>query len=158
MNTAIIYGTKHGATHKCANTLANEIATNAKLYNLEIESEINLSEYDTIIIGGSIHVGAVNKNVKKFIDKNLSILTQKNIGLYLCCMYEGEKALKQFEIAFPEELRKIASAHGLFGGEFDFEKMNFLEKAIVKKVANVEKSVSNLNYTNIKAFAKKLLK
>jgi len=158
MNTAIIYGTKHGATHKCANTLANELGSYTKLYNLETESEINLSEYDTIIIGGSIHASAVNKNVKKFIDKNIDLLIQKNIGLYLCCMYEGDKALEQFGNAFPEELRNKATAHGLFGGEFDFEKMNFLEKAIVKKVANVEKSVSNLNYTNIKAFAKKLLK
>ncbi len=156
MNTAIIYGTKHGSTHKCANTLANELGANTKLYNLETEAEVNLSEYDTIIIGGSIHAGAINKNVKKFIDKNIGILTEKKVGLYLCCMYEGDKALEQFQNAFPEGLRNRATAHGLFGGEFDFGKMNFLEKAIVKKVANVEKSVSNLNYTNIKAFAEKI--
>jgi menaquinone-dependent protoporphyrinogen oxidase len=158
MNTAIIYGTKHESTHKCANTLANEIGSNTNLYNLDNESEINLKNYDTIIIGGSIHAGAVNKNVKKFIDKNLSILIEKKVGLYLCCMYEGDQALEQFQSAFPEELRNKATAHGLFGGEFDFEKMNFLEKAIVKKVANVEKSISNLNYANIKAFAEKILK
>jgi menaquinone-dependent protoporphyrinogen oxidase len=157
MNAAIIYGTKHGSTHKCANTLANELGSNTKLYNLEIETDVNLSEYDTIIIGGSIHAGAVNKNVKKFIDKNIDILIQKKIGLYLCCMYEGDKALEQFQNSFTEDLRNKANAHGLFGGEFDFEKMNFLEKAIVKKVANVKKSVSNLNYANIKAFAETIL-
>jgi len=158
MNTAIIYGTKHGSTHKCATTLANELGGSTNLYNLDSKTEVNLTIYDTIIIGGSIHAGAINKNVKKFIDKNISTLIEKKIGLYLCCMYEGDKALEQFQNAFPEELRNKAVAHGLFGGEFDFEKMNFLEKAIVKKVAHVEKSVSNLNYANIKAFAKKIIK
>ncbi|MBU8892016.1 MAG: flavodoxin domain-containing protein [Bacteroidales bacterium] len=156
MNTAIIYGTKHGSTHKCANTLANEMGINTRLFSLETENDINISEYDTIIIGGSIHAGLINKKVKKFIDKNINILSEKKIGLFLCCMYEGDKALEQFQNAFPEVLRNTAVAHGLFGGEFDFEKMNFLEKAIVKKVANVEKSVSNINYDNIKAFAKKM--
>ena len=157
MNTAIIYTTKHGSTSKCANTLANEMEINTKLYNLETENDIDITKYDTIIIGGSIHAGMINKKVKKFIDNNINILTEKKIGLFLCCMYEGDKALEQFQNAFPEILRNNAVAHGLFGGEFDFEKMNFLEKAIVKKVANVEKSVSNINYDNIKAFAKKML-
>jgi menaquinone-dependent protoporphyrinogen oxidase len=73
-------------------------------------------------------------------------------------MYEGEKALEQFQNAFPEVIRNKAVAHGLFGGEFDFDKMNFMEKAIVKKVANVEHSVSKINYANIKAFAEKISK
>ena len=158
MSTAIIYGTKHGSTHKCANTLANELEIDTKLFNLETENDINIAEFDTIIIGGSIHAGMINKTVKKFIDKNINTLTEKKIGLFLCCMYEGEKALEQFQSAFPEVLRNKAIAHGLFGGEFDFEKMNFIEKAIVKKVANVEKSVSNINYSNIKSFAEKMFK
>ena len=31
MNTAIIYGTKYGSTHKCANTLANEMEADTKV-------------------------------------------------------------------------------------------------------------------------------
>ncbi len=158
MKTVIIYTTKHGCTDKCAHTLANEMETNATVVNLETERNINITEYETVIIGGSIHAGMLNKKVKSFIDKNLDTLSKKKLGLFLCCMYEGEKALEQFQNAFPEIIRNKAVAHGLFGGEFDFDKMNFLEKAIVKKVANVEQSVSNINYANIKAFAEKILK
>ena len=158
MRTAIIYATKHGCTDKCAHTLANKLETNTTVVNLEIERNINITEYKTIIIGGSIHTGMLNKKVKSFIDKNLDTLYKKKLGLFLCCMYEGEKALEQFQNAFPEIIRNKAVAHGLFGGEFDFDKMNFLEKAIVKKVANVEHSVSNINYANIKAFAEKISK
>ena len=98
----------------------------------------------------------INKKVKSFIDKNLDVLLEKKLGLFLCCLFEGEKALDQFQTAFPETVRNKAITHGLFGGELDFEKMNFLEKAIVKKVANIEQSVSNINYSNIKSFAEKM--
>lgn len=156
MNTAIIYATRHGCADKCAQTLANELDINTKLFNLEIENKIDFTSFETIILGGSIHAGMINKKLKSFIDKNLNTLLEKKIGLFLCCMYEGDKALDQFQNAFPEALRNKAQAHGLFGGELDFEKMNFLEKAIIKKIANVEKSVSNINYSNIKSFVKKI--
>ena len=156
MKTVIIYTTKHGCTDKCAHTLANELDINTAIKNLETDKNTDFSKYDTVILGGSIHAGVLNKKLKNYIDKNADTLLQKKLGLFICCMYEGEKALEQFQNAFPEVLREKAIAHGIFGGEFDLEKMNFLEKAIVKKVANVEESVSNINYVNIKAFAEKI--
>lgn len=158
MKTAIIYATSHGCTDKCAQTLVTELETNIELFNIETDQNLDLNNFKTIIIGGSIHMGSINKKIKKFIDKNIDELCKKDLGLFICCMYEGKKAIEQFNDAFPEDLRNKALSHGFFGGEFNFEKMNFFEKAIVKKVANVEQSVSNINYTNIKEFALKFKK
>jgi menaquinone-dependent protoporphyrinogen oxidase len=69
-------------------------------------------------------------------------------------MYEGETAQKQFDEAYPAELRTHASASGLFRGAFDFDKMGFMEKAIVKKVAGVTESVDKLDIDTIEAFAR----
>lgn len=154
MSIAIIYATKHGCTDKCAHTLSNEIIKETTLINLETNAETDISEYDTVVIGGSIHAGMINKKIKKFINKNQDMLLKKKIGLFLCCMFEGDTALKQFQDAYPESLRKKAVAHGLFGGELDFNKMNVLERALVKKIANVDKSISRISYSNIKEFAK----
>lgn len=158
MKKAIIYATSHGCTDKCARNLAIELEPDIDLFNIETDQNIDLNNFKTIIIGGSIHMGSINKKIKKFITNNINELCEKNMGLFICCMYEGKKAIEQFNDAFPEDLRNKALAHGFFGGEFNFEKMNFFEKAIVKKVANVEQSVSNINYTNIKEFAKKFEK
>ena len=156
MKTAIIYATKHGCTDKCAHTLANEMGYDISVFNIETMKSLNLEDYESVIVGGSIHAGFINKKIKNFIDKNLNTLLEKKIGLFLCCMFEGDKALEQFQNAYPETLRNKAIAHGLFGGEFDFDKMNFFEKAIVKKVANVEESISKIDYSNIKDFANKM--
>lgn len=156
MKTAIIYATKHGCTDKCAHTLSNELNTTCDIINIESANSFDIQEYNTVIIGGSIHAGMINKKLKSFLNKNSETLLDKKLGLFLCCMYEGDKALEQLNNAFPEPLRNKAIAHSIFGGEFDFNKMNFLEKTIVKKVANVEESVSKINYANIKAFAEKM--
>ena len=71
-------------------------------------------------------------------------------------MEEGEKAEKEFKDSYPDDLIAKAAATGIFGGAFDFQKMNFLEKAIVKKVAGVTESISRLNEEAIEAFAKKM--
>lgn len=156
MKFAIIYATKHGCTNKCAHTLANNLDINTALINIETDKNININDYDSIILGGSIHAGAINKKLSSFMEKNLNVLLQKNLGLFICCMFEGDQALEQFRNAFPESIRNKAEAHGLFGGELTLEKMNLFEKAIIKKVANVEENVSKINYSNIKAFAEKM--
>jgi len=156
MKTAIIYASKHGCTDKCAHTLANELNNNAVLINLDVSTDVNFDEFNTVIIGGSIHAGSMNKKIKKFTEKSIDLLNQKKTGLFICCMEEGEKALEQFQTAYPESLRNKAIAHGFFGGEFNFDKMNFFEKAIIKKIAKTDQNVSKINYNNIKEFAQKI--
>ena len=155
MKTAIIYATRHGCTEKCAMELANQLPRHAALINLDQSTDINLQAFDTIILGGSIHAGSLNKKLSKHIEKYRDVLDRKNIGLFLCCMEEGEKAEEQFENAFPDYLKSKAIAKGLFGGEFNFEKMNFFEKAIIKKIAKTDQNVSKIKYSTIEEFAKK---
>ncbi len=42
-------------------------------------------------------------------------------------MDKTEKRIEQFDNAFPAELRKASIANGFMGGEFCFDKINFLE-------------------------------
>lgn len=154
MKTAIIYATSRGTTEKAAEKLKNHLRSDVTLINLKKAKSINLADYDAIILGSSIHAGMVQGKMKKFIKAKQDDLHGKKLGLYICCMYEADRAKLQFETAYPEELRKIAVASGLFGGEFDFSKMNFLEKFIVKKVDGHATDISTLSDEEIEKFAK----
>lgn len=156
MKILIVYSTKHGCTEKCANKLKNRLTGEIELLNLKNSIKMDLNNYETIIIGGSIHAGQIQKKVKQFCRNNLNLMKEKKIGLFICCMEEGEKATNEFKEAFPEELIKHASATGIFGGEFNFEKMNFIERSIVKKIANVDKTVSKIYEENITKFVKQM--
>jgi len=156
MKTLIIYATTHGCTQSCAEKLKTQLAGEVDLVNLKDSDEIRVDDYDRVMVGGSIHAGRIQGRVVRFCTKNLSTLLKKKTGLFLCCMEKGEKAKKQFEDAFPAELRRHASASGLFGGGFDFTRMNWIEKAIIKKVSHVTESISNMDEEAITRFAREM--
>jgi menaquinone-dependent protoporphyrinogen oxidase len=153
MKTLILYATRHGCAEKCAAKLGAALQGEVKTVNFKDAGAIGLADYEAVVIGGSIHAGKVQKGVKDFCAKNLEVLKSKRLGLFLCCMEEGPKAEEQFAGAFPKELVDAASARGLFGGEFDFDRMNWLEKAIIKKVSKIDASVSKIKEQAILDFA-----
>lgn len=115
----------------------------------------SIDTYDRVIIGGSIHAGKIQRAVKYLCKKNQKNLLKKQLGLFICCM-DQEKALEQYRNAYPELLRNHASAAGLFGGEFNFERMNFVQKAIIKKISGLEASVDKLDEAAIGKFINQL--
>lgn len=156
MKTLIVYITNHGCAEKVANMLKDNLKGETYLHNLrDSEPEINDS-FDNVIIGASIHAGEIQKKMTSFLQSNKNILSKKKLGLYLCCMYQGEKALEQLKNAFPQELKDISLAIDILGGELLFEKMSFLEKMIVKKVAGVSENVSRIDKKRIQEFANKI--
>ena len=156
MKTRIVFSTKHGCTEKCAQKIKNHLSGDTVVVNLKQNGNVDLSGFDTVIIGGSIHASRVQTRIIKFLNKNSEILLEKKLGLFLCCMEQGEKAVKQLNDAFPHVLRNHASACEILGGEFNFEKMNFIERFIVRKVAKTEKSVSRISDDKIERFAEKI--
>jgi menaquinone-dependent protoporphyrinogen oxidase len=157
MKSLIVFCSSHGTTEKAVRFLSESLEGEFLAVDLKREKvKFDLGHFDTVIIGGSIHVGNIQRKIKQFIKNNLDTLLEKNVGLFLCCMHDGETAIEQFNNAFPQELRKNSTAMGLFGGEFLLSEMNFLEKQIVKKVSGATVDQSNLDYEAIKEFASKL--
>lgn len=158
MKTLITYCTTHGCTEKIANELKHFLEGEVFLVNLKKSPVPELSSFDRIIIGGSIHAGQIQKKVKDFCSEHIEILEDKELGLFICCMEEGEKAEIQLQDAFPKALLQSAKATACLGGEFDFNTMNFFQKIIVKKVAKVEDSVSRINHNAIEQFSSRMNK
>ncbi|MCK5040485.1 MAG: flavodoxin domain-containing protein [Candidatus Aenigmarchaeota archaeon] len=155
-NTLITYATKHDSTKKCAEKLAEKL-DKATIVNLKDEPNPDLSSYDTIIIGGPIYAGQMQKEVNTFCKNNLLQLKQKTIGLFICCMNDDQAEL-QLKKAFPEELYSLAIAKDSFGGEFNFEKMNFFEKIITRMIAKQKNSISKIHEDRILKFSNTIKK
>lgn len=158
MKTLIVYCTTHGCTEKTANELKQFLGGEVQLVNLKRTPNPEITNFNQVIIGGSIHAGQIQKKVKDFCNRNLEVLQNKELGLFICCMEEGENAEAQLKNAFPEMLYHRAKAKTYFGGEFNFKKMNFFEKLIVKKVAKVEESTSRFDHEAIRKFSNRMNK
>jgi len=114
-----------------------------------------LDQYDTIIVGGSIHEGMIQRSVYKFCESNLELLLKKHVGLFVCCMDPDANEKELIERAFPDRLVQHALASGFFGGELNIKKMNLLQKIMTRKAARLEQE-PEIDFQKILAFAKKL--
>jgi menaquinone-dependent protoporphyrinogen oxidase len=157
MKTLIVYCSSHGTTEKAVQLLSEWMEGEVLTVDLKRDKvRFDVRDFDFIIIGGSIHVGSIQGKIKQFIGKYHDVLLTKKLGLFICCWRDGEEANLQFNQAFPEDLRIRSIANGLFGGEFIINKMNFLDKQIVKKVIGVSTDASNLDTTAIMTFVMKI--
>jgi len=146
MKIALIYTTKHGTTQKIADYIVQNLSSNdVILYNLANHPNIDFSLYNTVIVGGSIHAGSLDRLIRSFLRKNTVALLQKPLALFMCGMNKSELE-QEFNNGFPEVLRHHAFSKQLVGGELIFEKMNFVERWMTKKITGIEITTSKINY------------
>lgn len=153
MKTAIIYISRHGTTEKVSKRIAERFPNDeVDIINLKNRKLDSIDSYQRVILGGSIHMGKVHKKTTSFIEKHYQGLLQKQLGLFLCCMEMDLKAQEQFNLAFPEELRKKALSKGLLGFEYLMEKMSFIERLLMKKITGKDDSFSKIDEGAIRSF------
>lgn len=157
-NTLIVYASRHGTTSEYARKLLKLLDGNVDLcfLNERANSLPDFSIYNTIVIGGSIHYGKNSKSVIKFVNDNLELLKTKRLGLFVTCHFEGEKALKQLNDAYPKELLDLAVVSDYFDGELLFPRMNWWERFITKLVLSREEIKPIISRAKIEQFADKL--
>ncbi|TSA29246.1 MAG: flavodoxin [Bacteroidetes bacterium] len=157
MAKLIVYMTSHGCAEKAANLIGDMLPGEVRVVNLENTDPPPLDSFDTVIIGGSIRIGSIQKRIRKFCDKQIETLLKKQIGLYICCMYEDEKARVQLLNNYPEVLVNHAKATGVFGGELDFNAMNAFEKMIIRDVIGITVNISLFDEKAVREFVERML-
>jgi len=154
MKIAIIYASKHGTTEKVAGLIVEKLKDNEiSLFNVTKTKFIDIENFDYLILGTSIYAANPIGVMKNFCAKNLALLKEKPHSLFVCGMEpDAEKQQMELDNAFPLELQQNAVNKCFAGGEFMFEKMNFFEKFIIKRIAKTDKNVSAIKCDNIEVF------
>lgn len=67
-------------------------------------------------------------------------------------MTPAEEADHYFEEQFPLQLLKYVNAKSCFGGAIFFERMNFVERFVIKKVAKIKHNVNQVSDETIDRF------
>ncbi|MBN1798943.1 MAG: hypothetical protein JW822_10215 [Spirochaetales bacterium] len=153
MKTLIIYGTRKGCTKKCANILAKKI--NARVVDIKKAYQINLSDYNTVIIGSSIRIGKIVKKLKNWTSKNQKDLLTKQIGFFIC---SGDTKQNYIEMNYPAQLVEHAFATAYFGGELNIEDFGAIMRFMLKKKAGVTESYNRLDDKVINSFTGSCMK
>lgn len=155
MKTLIVYATKYGATEKAAKKLAEQLNGEVDLVNLKHTPMPNVDAYERVIAGTAVYAGTIRGEAKQFCAEYQQTLLQKPFSLFVCCGNE-DQAREQLTANLDAQLLEHAALIGSFGYEYDFAKLNFFFKLVIRKVAKVTTSQFNLRDENIRAFAAQL--
>lgn len=96
MSSIIIYASKTGNTKKVAEYIASKIGAKA----VSVKEDVDLSQYDRIILGTGIYAGKPGKPMAKFVADNKDKLS--SASLFVTCMYNDDKGANQLEAVAKE--------------------------------------------------------
>jgi menaquinone-dependent protoporphyrinogen oxidase len=141
----IAYSTWAGATHDIADEIARIFRS--KSYKVDVinaNQNIDIEDFDVIVIGTSIHAGKTGRSFRNLIKNNLNVLNKKITAIFVVCanmivdskenrsetMTWLEQAIGKYKDFEPESI-------GLFGGATitsgdEFRKLNYFIKKIIR--------------------------
>ncbi|MGC9312199.1 MAG: flavodoxin domain-containing protein [Sediminispirochaetaceae bacterium] len=152
MKNLIVYYSKYGAGEKCVEIMKSAISGETTAVNLRDGKAPELDSFDRIIIGSNIHAGRINKKVRTLCFNSADAILEKEFALFLCCLTPEEEAQDLFEKNFPPVLAEKAGARAVLGGALFFEKMNPVERFILKKIAGSDQNIDKIDPQQIERF------
>lgn len=138
MDSLVIYGGKYGTTEACARKVAEQLDGAVVVSAAKDCSVENLEAAKRVIVGTSIYAGSLNKEVADLLLKKRELLLQKDFAFFVCGMRSYEESMDFIRESFDPELLRHAQAYAFVGGQYQFDKMNFFEKQVIKMVTKKE--------------------
>ena len=137
----VTYGTKYGATAEIAERIG-EVLSQAGLQTdvLPADRVGDLSGYGAVVLGSGVYIGQWRKEAAKFLKANETALAGKPVWLFSSGPPgEGDPVELLQGWQFPGKLQPVADRIGprdvaIFHGAVDVNKLNFLERWMLKNV------------------------
>ena len=137
----VAYGTKYGATAEIAEKIGEVLRqTGLPTDVLTADRVGDLGLYKAVVLGSAVYMGQWRKEASKFLTANEAALAQKPMWLFSSGPTgEGDPLELVQGWRLPGKLQPIADRIGardvaVFQGAVDANKLNFLEKWILKNV------------------------
>ena len=132
MKILIAYRSRYGCTRRYAELLAGKLAGEVTVADLRREGRLSPAAFDLVLLGSPIYAGAVPSGVTRFCERHRSALLRLPVGLFICCLYEGEKARAQLDSAYPDWLSLHAFGRWALGGEIRPGSLRFFDRLLVR--------------------------
>lgn len=143
MKSAVVYATRHGTSRKVADRIATALG-DCETYSIQEARNLDPAAFERIVLGCSIHAGNSPKSMRDFCRRHREALLARPLALFLCSMNPKEREHNR-DVAYPKELRNHALACELVGGEYLVDRMNFVERFLVRRFSGATSSLSMLD-------------
>ena len=170
ISSLIIYSSTDGHTKTICERMIDFLKDKniTKLVSLNDAKNLDLSEFNKIIIGASIRYGKHSKELYKFIELNRNILNEKESIFFSVNVVarkpekntpDNNPYIKKFLTISKWRPKKI----GVFAGRVDYPNYNFFDKYIIKLImfitkgpTDTSKSYEFTDWSKVEGFAKEI--
>jgi menaquinone-dependent protoporphyrinogen oxidase len=137
----VTYATKYGATAEIAEKIG-EVLRKAGLAAdvVPVKQVKDLAPYPAVVLGSAVYIGRWRKEAVKFMENNEQALAARDVWIFSSGPTEEGDPVELVEgWTLPEKLQPVAERiqpHeiAVFHGELDPEKMNFIERTMIKNM------------------------
>ncbi len=135
--TALIYGTRYGATRETAEWIAAGTGKQIDLLNIEtLDFEQTVKEYDAFIVGSGIWIDGPHKHLIELLQTHKETMQEKIIAAFIVCGTTGEDEAGKKRIAgyfdrFYKPLDVKPPRQAYFGGRMIIDKLNEKDRKLL---------------------------
>jgi menaquinone-dependent protoporphyrinogen oxidase len=137
----VAYATKYGATTGIAEKIGKVLVEAGLACDVKPVDEVaDLSPYDAVVLGSAVYIGGWRKEAATFLQSNEAALAVRQVWLFSSGPTgSGDPVELMKGWRFPTKLQPIADRIGardiaVFHGAADPEKLNFMERWMLKNV------------------------
>ncbi len=148
MRILIAYCTKEGQTEKISSHIAQILAKQGHKVTLqsgdELLENLDTDAYEAAIVGGSIHMNAYPRQLKKFASQYSDWLGSVPGAFFTVCMainspHDKEKAdAEKFGVNFVRSVGWQPQLLATFAGAVKYTQYNFFVRFVMKRIAKHE--------------------
>ncbi len=167
----ILYATSEGQTRKIADHIGEHLregGAEVVACNItEMEATPDLAEFDGVIVGGSIHVGKIQRPLRQFVRKHGQALSALPNAFFMVSLAaasdrpEAANELDEMMRAFEADTKWHPDRGASFAGALKYSQYGFITKLVMRKIARSESGDTDTSrdyeYTqwdSVAAFAK----
>ena len=170
MSCLLIYSSTDGQTKKICDVIKENLSNKNPIQICTVDEAINLdiNNYDQIILGASIRYGNYKSNLFKFIKNNIQILDKKKNAFFSVNVVarKTEKNTPSTNPYIKKFLKKTCwrpKKIEVFAGKVDYPNYNFFNKLVIRFIMYITKGPTDISqsyeftdWEKVKKFSKEL--
>jgi menaquinone-dependent protoporphyrinogen oxidase len=140
--TALIYGTRYGATEDTAKWIAKGIGDGVDVLNIEtIDFDETIEKYDKFIIGSGVWIDGAHKRLMELLTTHTDVMQTKIIASFIVCGTTGEDDAGKLRIEgyferFHKPLTVKPKIQKHFGGRMIIKKLSEKDRKLLDNFYN----------------------